>query len=107
MNEVVMTQRFIVAKVTKVAPRSAKLKPVRRLVRVMAFGALPFLHRSVDHFFGSQLLMTFVAKFSYVRNRLEFVLANLFVTSRACPYRNWTMNKFLFSHLHMATSGYA
>lgn len=106
MSEGVFSYLFVMANKAEVLPLSPEHKPVRGLVRIMAFRTVALPHRCMNALFRINALMAFIAQIRGLLDRRKLVITLLNVADIALPDGNRSMNKFILAHSAMAFVGY-
>lgn len=105
VHELASDDGTLVAEEAEVRAGGAKLEFVRGLVRIVATGAFPLLHRGVDELLGYEILMTVVTQLPDVRYWLEFVLAVKDVAEGAVSSGDRPVNELFLPHPGVASVG--
>jgi hypothetical protein len=97
---------FVVAPEAQRASGSAELEFVGGLMRVVALGAFPFLHRRMNDLLSGHRFVARAAKRGDTGYRFEGMLAGRCMTGSAVAHRHGSMNKFILPHGSMTFCGY-
>ncbi len=93
---------LIMAEKTQIRALGPQLKLIRRLVRIVATGALALLDRRMDNLTGEFFVVAIVAEFPNVLDGFEFVGSGRLVAIGALLEGHRAVDKFRLAHIGMA-----